>query len=172
MGDFSRFAKKVEKLSTSMKGSLDSEISDEMGLMSLTANRNIAKNRSVASGSLLLRTNHKRIPPKSGDFVTHAVRANKPSAKFVEYGTGYKGEGKFKSPGSTPPIDNILSWIVQKGIQPYAYDTKYELAEAIAQTIEAYGTEPHPFMRPAWREHKANFRQRGSHAISKSVRRL
>ncbi len=170
MGDFGRVARKISKLPDKLENSLDSEIESETKLMSSTANRNLVQNRSVATGELLGKTRHTELQ-RPEHFTTHAVRAHDPKARFVEYGTGYRGEGRFKSPGAKPPVDNILEWIVEKGIQPYAYDTQYALADAIAETIQAYGTRPHPFMRPAWREHKHNFSSRGSHAISKAVRR-
>jgi len=171
MGDFSRLAKKISKLPSDMEDSLDNEIENESKLMSATADSNLVDNRSVASGELLSKTVHEKIQ-RPEHTVTHAVRAKDPKARFVEYGTGFKGEGRYKSPGSKPPVDNILSWIVEKGIQPYAYDSKYALADAIAESIQAYGTKPHPFMRPAWREHRRNFPSRGSYAITKALRRL
>lgn len=171
MGDFGRLAKDIKKLPRDLKNSLDSEVKSEVKLMSATADRKLVTNRSVATGELLGKTKHTELK-RPEHFTTHAVRAKDPKARFVEYGTGFRGEGRFKAPGTKPPVENILEWIVEKGIQPYAYDTQYALADAIARVIMHYGTRPHPFMRPAWREHKNNFSSRGSHAVTKAVRRL
>lgn len=170
MGDFGKLAKGLKKLPREMRDTLDNEIESEVKLMSSSADRNLVRNRSVATGQLLGRTKHTKLQ-RPEHFTTHAVRAKDPKARFVEYGTGFRGEGRFKAPGSKPPVENILEWIVEKGITPYAYDSQYALADAIARVIENYGTKPHPFMRPAWREHKQNFSPRGSHAITKALRR-
>jgi hypothetical protein len=138
--------------------------------MQNTVRRRLVSNDNVVSGELLRSIKHRELD-RPEHFTTHAVRAEDAKARFVEYGTGFRGKGPYKSPGAKPPVENILEWIVKKGIQPYAYDTQYALADAIAETIQAYGTKPHPFMKPSWREHKHNFSSRGSLAVSKAVRR-
>lgn len=171
--DFTRMAKRVKKLPSRMEEALDEEIGNEMEEMALTAIE-IHTSRSRATGTLSMRIRAKRDPTQahSPSLLTHVVVAEEDYAKFVEYGTGFRGEGRFKAPSSRPPIENILKWIVAAGIQPYAFDSRYELAFAIADVIEAYGTRPAPFMRPAWTQHRPQLSHRGRRAIKKSVRRL
>jgi hypothetical protein len=69
-------------------------------------------------------------------------------AKYVEHGTGQKGEGEFPAP-SNPPYQAIRRWMRAKGVRPKTGDFHYS-SGLIAQSIAEEGTMPHPFIDPAW----------------------
>jgi HK97 gp10 family phage protein len=169
--DFTRLAKKLEDLPRKMRKGLDDAVETEMEATANTARSILALNRSIATGNLESSIRPRRVPHKGTGFATHAASAMTRYAKFVENGTGFRGRSQYKAPTNVP-VNEIFAWIVEKGIQPYAYDSQYELAVAIANVIENYGTRAHPFMGPAWKRHKPEIVRESSAAISTAVRRL
>jgi hypothetical protein len=78
-------------------------------------------------------------------------------AKYVEHGTGQRGRRDtlpnhetYEAPDPLPPLDPILTWVLEKTLTSSTYDSKYALAEAIARSIGEQGTFPHPFLRVVW----------------------
>lgn len=181
--DFTRMAKRVEKLQTYIKTFVDVEIGRVMDRMATTARRNLMANNSVVTGTLASQTRHRNAQtevvdalPSTG-YATHLVRADAPHAPYVEYGTGVyqsgspTGGGNFRSP-SVPPISAIHRWVRQKGIQPRVYDDQFELARNIAETIATYGSRPHPYMRPAWHQHRQGLSRGHRRGVRKALRRM
>lgn len=91
------------------------------------------------------------------DVRRYKIQARQPYAKYVEYGTGLRGEngrhglGGYASPSESDfgtLFGNILSWVETKPgfIGPRTPST----AAAITHTIIDQGTYAQPFMRPAW----------------------
>jgi hypothetical protein len=116
--------------------------------------RNVDTYNINASGELRRNIDYERFGgQRQPFFYTTAVRVKTDYAKYVDLGTGYRGVSyngrSYPAPSSRPPIENILSWIIEKGITPIEFDTRYELAVAIAKSIEVSGTSPKPFFRDA-----------------------
>jgi len=134
------------------------------------------RRRLSLEGSVATRTLRRSLYPEPSDEVTVSplVVSRQISApdywKYVEYGTGTKGEGLYDSPDH-PPYDPILNWIIAKNIQPRSDDIggQYELAEVISREIVNSGTESHPFVRPTLRGD--NGRDRVERAIKRAMRR-
>ncbi len=164
-------AKKIEQLPSKLEDSIDSNVEDSMQNTAEDAQTIHRANDSVVSGELYFSIRHREVPHLGDGFSTHAASAMDRKAKFVEYGTGYRGEGRYKGPSGVP-LENILTWIVEKGVEPYAYDTQYGLAVAIKEVIDEYGTRQHPFMRTSWEYNKPLVTQNAMNAIRKEVRRL
>jgi len=192
--DFHQAAKKVRRLPTYIKQAVNTNIESVMRAVKITARRNLftGGNRQVVSGTLAQSITHDDL---LGDVVTadidvvdesysaHATRVTAPHGPYVEYGTGTRQRGspqgrQFKSP-STPPFNEILTWIQLKGIE--ARSEKYRdsdggtneiaLAEAIAESIETFGNRPHPYLRPAWREHRQSFSTAHRNGVRTALRR-
>jgi len=64
-------------------------------------------------------------------------------ARFVEFGTDPREK--------MPPVDAIERWVVRKGLARKGKASR-QTAWAIAKYIQKYGTEPHPYLRPAVNE--------------------
>jgi len=144
------------------------------------------RRRLSLEGSVATRTLRRSLYPEPSDEVTVSplVVSRQISApdywKYVEYGTGTKGEGLYDSPSGSDSNSNadsrtlydaILAWIIAKNIQPRSDDIggQYELAEVISRQIVNSGTESHPFVRPTLRGD--NGRDRVERAIKRAMRR-
>lgn len=153
--DFLEAAREIERhAADDMENALKASLDTGMGDLEDTTRRNTSAYDINASGELRRAIEYERFgSTRPGFFYTSAVRVKTDYAKFVDLGTGYRGTSynghSYPSPSSRPPIDNILSWIIDKGITPLEFDTRYELAVAIADGIEASGTRPKPFFRDA-----------------------
>lgn len=165
------------------------EIGTEMAQTKATVQRNILANNNRASGALLQSVDHfdnsatisGTASIKTDGYSTHIVRAggvDAPHAPFVEYGTGLRqGSGapnegtQFPAP-SVPPTDSIATWMIQKGVTPREYDTIYGAAAAIAEDIARFGNRAHPYMRPAWKEHRADYSVAHTRGVHTAVQRL
>lgn len=107
----------------------------------------------------------------------HAVVAKAPHAAYVEYGTGASQDGspisgrRYKSP-SVAPYGAILEWMKSKPVQPEASGIAAleRSAWLIATKIRNQGSDPHPFMRPAWRQNYYKFRSQGKRALKRAVK--
>jgi HK97 gp10 family phage protein len=106
----------------------------------------------------------------------HAVVAKAPYAAYVEYGTGASQDGspmtggRYKSP-SVAPYGAILEWMKSKPVQPEASGIAAleRSAWLIATKIRNQGSDPHPFMRPAWKQNYHQFRTRGRLRLRKAA---
>jgi len=167
-------AKRVKKLPSNLRYQLDYNIEQEMQAMARTARANIVNQNSIASARLGAKTRHVDFSnnPRYSGFSTHAVSSQTGYARFVEYGTGVRGEGRYKSPSRPPPIDDIVQWIVQKGIKPVHYDTIYGLAKAIQMVIKEFGNHSNPFMRPAWKQHRGGLTTAHRRSVRRALRSL
>ena len=174
MNDLTRMAKRVKRLPKKLRRHLDTNIEREMEMMARTARANLVSSRTMASTRLAAQTRHVNYTEQGrfAGFATHAVSAQTSYARFVEYGTGYYSERGYKEPDPVPPLSNILEWIVQKGITPYAYDSIYELAQAIQWTIGMFGNRAHPFMRPAWQQHRGGLTLAHRRGVRRALRSL
>lgn len=81
----------------------------------------------------------------------HKIAARAEYAPYVEYGTGVRGEGKYRSPDPSDfgfIFPSIVRWVETK---PMFFGARNPgTAAAITETIIEQGTYPQPFMRPAW----------------------
>ena len=106
----------------------------------------------------------------------HYVVAKAPHAAYVEYGTGASQDGspmtggRYKSP-SVAPYNAILEWMNSKPVQPEesGIAAVQRSAWLIATKIREQGSDPHPFMRPAWKQNYHQFRTRGRLRLRKAV---
>lgn len=186
--DFTEMAQRVQRLPSRIKQLVDMELATEMAKTKVTVQRNILAQNNRASGALLQSIDHLdgetisgTATVKTDGYSSHVVRAGggeAPHAPFVEYGTGIRqgtgtpNEGaQFPAP-SAPPTDSIVTWMTQKGVEPREYDTIYGAAAAIAEDIARFGTKPHPYMRPAWTEHRANYSAAHARGVHKAIQRL
>lgn len=188
MTDAHSLAEKVGDLRDNLDENLDSEVDEAMGDTADQVRQNISENDSVASGRLLQAAD-------DDDAVggPSTVTARKIAVPwwyhYPEYGTGARGgstmwpdDKSFPSPSPIADVEAIQQYIDEKGITGRHYDESRRdngdpspLAWAIATTIGEIGTEPHPFMRPAWygssngRQHVLDSAKR---AINTSLRRF
>jgi len=173
--DLTRMAKRVKKLPKQLRLRLDHDIEKEMETIARLARANLVSFNTVASGQLGSQTRHMDYSNVSREgsvgFASHAAVANTDYARFVEYGTGFQSQKNYPSP-SGPPIGAIEEWIAIKGITPIVYETRSELAEAIAWTIARFGQRPRPFMRPAWKQRRQHLSVAHRRAVRRSLRRL
>lgn len=184
-------AQSVRQLSTAIEQTVDREIETVMQRTAAAARQHLAtgSDRQVATGTLINVTKHTDEGLESitnlfdDTYVSHAVESAAPHAKYVEYGTGIRQRGgpqgiKFKSP-SAPPTNEIYEWIETKGItadnpnlrNPDGSTNKVALAEAIAESIATYGSQPHPFLRPAWKENRQGLSRAHKRGVRKALRR-
>lgn len=146
--DFLDAAESVADLRDNLEDEITSAVIDGMNEVTDITKRNLRRNDSIARGNL-----RRGILPhhKAEAATTHIVesRLTFPDwAKYLEYGTGR--HGRFPAPSGPVPYDNILTWVVEKNVQPRQYDSQYELAEALSVSIGEQGNRAHSFVRPAW----------------------
>lgn len=149
--DFKRAASRVKKLEHRMGAEIEDGLEDGVEDMVSEMKRHLARQGSVASGTLI-RGIHQVTEP---DVVPGAAAGQLifgPNYwRYLEFGTGMGSKYKAASPQA--PVEPIHRWIVAKGILPDPtgpYDTQLELARRIAETAGT-STEAHPFIRPTWR---------------------
>lgn len=169
VSDFTKMADRVEDMKESINDDFDSTTDEAMGHTKRKAKEKLEANDNVVrgeAGGLL----SKIVKRERGD--RYLVRAPYP-AGFIEYGTGNRGEGRYKAPSPMPPFEPILSWIVEKGIQPTEYDSQYALASAIQEVIGELGTHSYPFMRPTWHGYTTDALERRWNTVYRqNIRRL
>lgn len=187
--DLTEMAKRVERLPSHIKQFVDMELATAMAETKVAVQRNILAQNNRATGALLQSIDHLddtdtisgTASLKTDGYSSHVVRAggvDAPHAPFVEYGTGLRqGSGapnegtQFKAP-STPPTDSIVTWMIEKGVEPREYDTIYGAATAIAEDIARFGNRAHPYMRPAWKERRADYSAAHARGVHTALRRL
>lgn len=153
--DFEQMAKQVNNLRDNLEDEHERATEDAMSDMRGMVQGEIRKQDSVARGVLVsdvratATTNYET-------FVEQSVHVPE-WAKYLEHGTGQRGQRDvlpdgetYAAPDPVPPIEHIITWIVEKGITPTEYDTVYGLASAIQDTIGMVGTFAHPFLRTTW----------------------
>lgn len=87
----------------------------------------------------------------------------------VEEGTGIFGPEGVAS-HSLPPIDNIRDWVKRVSLTPRDPTMdEDDLAWAIAKTIAAEGTQPQPYLEPAFENNKAEAERLIDAAINASL---
>lgn len=97
---------------------------------------NLKHNRSIYTGRLSDSIQAERLRP-----MLWGVGSQAKYQWYLEYGTR----------PHKPPLKPILEWarLKHKMYGEKGKQAAYPLAKAIQKTIEAKGTEPHPFIRPA-----------------------
>lgn len=107
------------------------------------AQRLLEKNGSVVTG--LLRGSARTITQPDGSVdAGFYIRY----AEYVE-----KGRGK----GKMPPVDEIYQWLYKKKVMPGGKSVeagRRSMAWAIAKHMAEWGSEAHPFLKPAYEEHR------------------
>lgn len=124
------------------------------------------------AGSIYMRTDASTRPMS-----TYRVVADVPYAAFVEFGTGPRGDPsappkfQFGTPNHTPELTaSIMSWVMTK---PMFFGPRTPgVAWGIAKTISAIGTNPHPYMRPAWHAAKHQLIREARLGVKRAVRRV
>ncbi len=177
-------AKSVARLRDRIESRVDEALRVVMQLMASAASRNVAVNGSIYRSTLVNSIYYRDalygesgVDGFDGDvYSAHAVIAEAPYAPYVEYGTGRRQGSaspesgrRFKSP-SSPPTSEIVEWMLVKGVSPRQYDTVYGAAAAIAESIALHGNRPHPFMRPAYHEHKHALQAAHKYAVRRAIR--
>ena len=146
MGQFADAARKVKRLRKNLDDGHERATRDGMDTVQDNLTRALKFNRSVARPLLITDiTQHARA---TGEATEHVVSMPE-WAKYLERGTGPRGDGPYPAP-DTPPYDAILTWAKAKPITPREYPTVEDAAAAIALSITEKGTHPHPFIDPVW----------------------
>jgi len=175
---FSKMADRVEELADDMADNFDDATDESTKALQNSVRRHLTSNDSVARGQLLRDIRRTNLAVTGNIATGYAVHLPE-WAKYLEYGTGQRGQEDsargsipFPSPDPLPPFDPILQWVLAKNLTPTEYSGKYALAEAIQRTIGEEGTFPHPFIRPAWRgpRGKRGIIAANKDALSQSVR--
>jgi len=170
MGDFADKAADIRDLADQLPSELRGELMDGLEDTQDRARR-LAPN-ATGDLDLQLATRPQRKGTTDNEVVTAAIEVPE-EYKYVEFGTGIRGQRardldpklaidptdvNYESPDPAPPIENIHTWIRSRPVTPHQYDSAYELAVAIAVSIGQWGTQPHPFLRPAWNSVDAGWR--------------
>lgn len=171
----------IEDLKSDMTDNIASAVTEGMDDTADEMQQTIADNDSIASRRLYLEAKAENAATQGNVVERQKIRI--PAVyKYVEYGTGPRGDGQFAAPDGVSPdmLENLQSWIDDKGVigrdysaTPTPGEDWSPLAEAIGRTIVEVGTNPHPFVRPTWRgtqgkEHVHNKIRRG---INRAIRR-
>lgn len=145
----------------------------------------LAKNYLRGEGSVVTRVLLNSIEPDTSaqrGGTLYEARSTMPYAKYVEFGTGMQfGTSQWAVPTSVRPysaptmsttlVDEIYDWVLFKNIVPHnAMYTQRDIAYFIADSISEYGTEPHPFMRPAWFMQERQLQQKLDAAVTRALR--
>jgi hypothetical protein len=191
--DFTRAAQNVASLPDNIEDGVNRQMRVAVHALMASAKAALAKpdkrgDRSVVTGNLFRSIEQRG--GRAGQFSEpsftdtaldsygkHIVRADAPYAAYVEYGTGLRGltqspmsGANFDSP-DVAPYDAIREWIDTKGITPRQFDSRDALASAIADSIKAFGTRPHPYMRPAWSAHESDLKRAHRNGVRQGIRR-
>jgi len=172
-------ASRVKKLRRNLKDEHENATEESMTDLRNAVRTNLRSNDSVARNVLINDVWHTQ-EQSYEQFVARSVSVPGFS-KYVEYGTGSRGRTdpldghkQYPKPTPGPPIDSIITWIVEKNVTPREYDTIYGLAGAIQETIGEIGTFPHPFLRPSWHGPQGyqNVIRANKLAIRRALRRM
>jgi len=125
-------------------------------------------NGSVATG--LLRNSGRTVSQPDGT-VDAGFYAN--YAEYVEYG---------RKAGGMPPVDSIYEWVRKKGKRKnsalkaaavFTGKSEESLARdaawAIAKSIKEHGTQPHPFLKPAYEQYRNSIDEFMQRKVNKTV---
>jgi len=160
---FANVAKRVEKLRDDLEDGFESTTRDETRKMEGEVQIELANNDSIAHGTLLDSVSYTE--RRGSPLLIHTSVEAAPWGRYVEYGTGSRASRdtqpnhrQYKSADPKPPLEPILSWVVEKGITPTEYDTQYGLAIALQETLGEMGQIPRPFMRPVWFDASRGYR--------------
>lgn len=159
MSDYADMARRVRRLRDDLEDEHERATRVAMAQMRAAVRSKLRANDSVARRVLLSDVREgPTTEPLAGTHTVTERRVHVPGfSKYLEHGTGERGREDprgdskhYPAPSPLPPIDPILTWVVAKNVTSDEYDTKVALAQAIAETIGAEGTFPHPFLRPVW----------------------
>jgi HK97 gp10 family phage protein len=139
------------EFSANITTKLDKAVNQGALIVERLAKVNITKNRSVATGLLRASITHRLT--KKTDEVYAEVGSNIEYARDVEFGT---------SPHQVPAAD-IKKWCKRKGIPTY-------MADYVVLKISMYGTEPKPFLGPAYRDSVAEIMEMIKEASTRAVK--
>lgn len=152
---FANVAKRVKKLKKNLNDGFEDATRDETRKMEGEVQLELADNDSIARRELLRSVSYDE--DRGSPLFMHVGVEAAAWGRYVEYGTGARANRdtlpnhrQYKAPDPKPPRKSILEWVVTKNITPTEYDTQYELAVALQETIGQMGQFPHPFMRPVW----------------------
>lgn len=169
--DFSEAAEAVSDFRDDLGDGLEDALDDGMDDVQEFARRNLRDEDSIARGVLYSQVNRNAAIYAPYDTIAKEEVTFPWWAKYVEYGTGNRGSGRFPSADPMPPYDDILTWIVSKPVVPREYDSQYELASAIQTDIGQHGTESHRFVRPAWMRGRPHVTRLAERSMRRATRR-
>lgn len=166
--------KKVERLESNLHDDVTDAVEEDAEYTATAAKGIVVHENTVWSTNLYRSIGVKRTDMSRINSVK--IHANVPYAAYVEFGTGARGQSsvsprfQFEAPPfSRDLFKNIQAWVMQK---PAFYGTRSEeVAYKIAQAIAEKGTNPHPFMRPAWHTGKRTVVQNAESAVQRAVNR-
>lgn len=173
--DFFDAGERVDDLIDDLEDGIDESTESGMETAAREVRRRVDDNDSIATGTLYgALAEEPTEQPTGGGIVAHQTIEIPDQYKPLEYGTGRYGP--YPAPDPKPPLEDILTWVVAKGITPRSsgpYETQIGLAKAIQETIGMMGNRPHPFARPGWygprgREH---VKREIASGMSRAVRR-
>ena len=120
------------------------------------AQEKLKENGSIATAFL---RNSGKVLKKSDDSVEAGFDCHYAGA--VEYG---------RKAGGMPPVQMIKQWLKKKRIGKE--EERDGIAWAIAKEIADNGTEAHPFLEPAYEEHKTKIQDFMQDVINKEIEKL
>lgn len=114
--------------------------------------------------------------PKANSHLTNSINIRRPSALVGKVVPGMDYARYVEEPtgsGGTPPVQAMMDWISVKGITPRDPDMdRRDLAFVIAKQIAISGTEPQPYLQPAFDENKAMAEKRINQAIDNALKAM
>jgi len=137
MEGFKEFRKKFKTLTSELSETMDNATKDTAYFAIREMKKNLRDNESIYTGRLLNTLQAKRFFP-----LVWGVGSNVKYQWYLELGTR----------PHKPPLKPIWEWVRLKH-KMYGKEGKqaaYPLAKAVQESIEARGTKPHPFIRPAY----------------------
>jgi phage gpG-like protein len=123
------------------------------GIVEQSAKQNIRDNGSVVTGNLFQSVG--TVMTQEEDEISATVGTAAKYAAAYEFGQS-ASEGDFHS---VEFAQNILDWVRMKGIDRDWGVSTEEAASAIVHHIQEYGTQPHPFLMPAYQAHQKDIAQ-------------
>lgn len=183
--DFGRAARNVKRLSDNIEQSVNTQLGAAFGAMNASVRAALIVRDSVVTSTLHDSIEYKRGTDadvldknvgRTDSYGKHVIRADAPYAPYVEYGTGVHQKSsprsgiRFPAP-SEPPYGAILEWVIAKPIIPQEYNSQFGVAKAIAEAIATEGQEPHPYMRPAWIQHRQDMSIAHRKGVQTALRR-
>jgi len=143
-----------------LEKNLDNAINRVLRLFTRSARANAPKADTILTNSIGI-TRNGTLEGAAGPAVNYG--------QAVEEGTGIFGPSGQPS-GTMPPVENIHDWIKRVNITPNDPTMdQADLAWAMAQTIAFEGTQPQPYLQPAFEDNQQEAERLTDAAINASL---